>query len=388
MKHFIFLIFLFSSSLHAAVDFWWQMAVHYEQAGDPALQEMSLRKVLEEEPYHADALKALKQIEENSRQKKRIDEKISDISRTLDSGEIILKQVGKSIKEFKTPEDQITFLEKRLEEKNLSTNQKESIMKTLGYLYFHRGIQDAQSERIKNAIENLEKSVYYDSSFQLTYYELGFLYFKIRELERGIANLEKFYQLQPVGSLSRSVKDTLLHKYISIARKYFFQKDFQKCKPILEKIMKFDNKSPEAKTALTYLMELYFYQGIKFMKVNDYEKASKNYFDSLMSLKAQPEFDRVFLAKLAGNAVDPFIKYGQKLFLNKNFGEAYPYFEAVSWLVPGTPQSFLAKEYMKEIGRRTGSAENPVVYFSHFIDEENKRFLQEEKRMSGVMIQE
>jgi hypothetical protein len=76
------------------------------------------------------------------------------------------------------------------------------------------------------------------------------------------------------------------------------------------------------------------------------------------------------------------------LFIDSSFGEAYKYFEAVTLMVPGTSESFMAREYMKEIERQTGQAENPVVYFSNFVQEESNRFLLEEERRKYLGAEE
>ena len=109
-------------------------------------------------------------------------------------------------------------------------------------------------------------------------------------------------------------------------------------------------------------------------------QASQNFYNALAVLREKPNLDAKLFGKLARNAVDPFIKHAQKLFIiKKSYGEAYPFFEAVSWLVPGTTKAFLAKEYMREIHRVNETAENPIVYFSNFIEEENQRFLLEQR---------
>ena len=130
-------------------------------------------------------------------------------------------------------------------------------------------------------------------------------------------------------------------------------------------------------------MNLYYYRGMDFLKVDDYSGASQNFYQTLLTVRERPNLDPSLFKKLAKNAVDPFIKLAQKLFIkDKNYGKSYQYFEAVTWLVPGSAHSFLAKEYLKEIKRLNGTAENPIVYFTNFIEEENQRFMTEEKRFT------
>ena len=189
-------------------------------------------------------------------------------------------------------------------------------------------------------------------------------------------------KLQPSGILSKTVRETLLNKYMSIARKYYYQQDFKNCRPYLERIIRLNKNSTEAETALVYLMNLYFFQGSKLLTVGDYAAAGKNFYEALRVAKEKPDLDSKLFAKLANDAVVPFIKYAQELFITqKDYSEAYKYFQAVTWLVPGSAQSFLAKEYMKEINRINETADNPVVYFNNFIEEENKRFHLEKRSL-------
>jgi tetratricopeptide (TPR) repeat protein len=394
VRHFFF-IFLFVTAVFAdsGSSFWWEMALHYKAEGNRVLEKMAIEKVLQIDPFHEKALKAAYKItgmstEQAPAWEKEQKERISNLLKEEKQQVSLQTQVESGVQEELDYEQRIELMEQQLLSEDISEAQKTQIKRELSQLYYHIGLRSHEEERVHKAIDSFEKAVFYDSEFQLSYYELGFLYFKVRELERGIKNLEKFYSLQSSGTLARFVRETLLNKYILIARRYYFQRDFEKCKPVLEKIQRFDAGSPEAKTALVYLMELYYYQGNQFLEVGDYFSAGNSFYDALEVLKSLPEVDSAFFVRLAKNAVQPFIRTGQKLFIDSSFGEAYKYFEAVTLMVPGTSESFMAREYMKEIERQTGQAENPVVYFSNFVQEESNRFLLEEERRKYLGAEE
>ena len=385
MKLFKFFIItlLISVPLFAQGDsFLWDLAKNHREDGNLAMEEISLRQLLDVNPGHKLARDRLDEIEfaKKSGRVNGIEENLASIQSII-RGQVVKKGTSKAqVKGFSNPDEEAAYLEKALGNKALTENQKVQMSEKLSQYYFHRGMDSIKAEKIRDAIESLEKSIHYDAKFQLSYYELGFLYFRIRELQLGIQNLEYFVELQPSGILTKTVRETLLNKYMSIARTYYFQQDFKNCKPYLERIIRLNKSSPEADTALVYLMNLYFFQGMKHLKVDDYARASFNFFQALEALKEKPSLDHKLFGKLARNAVNPFLKYAQQLFiLEKNYGDAYTYFQAVTWIVPGSSQSFLAKEYMKEINRINETAENPIVYFSNFIQEENQRFLLERR---------
>lgn len=382
---FVFLAFLIGSVFAPLVEadqasFLWKVAKSHRQSGNLPLEEISLKKLFQVDPAYPgvkerlDQIAALKGGEDESGLQSRLD----DIQQMV-KGDFsqAVAQTG-----FKSEEEEAEFLERAVNNRALTENQKAQMKEKLSVYYYKKAMDSIKREQVRVAIESLEKSIDYNGSFQLAYYELGFLYFRIRELQRGIANLEKFVDLQPAGILAKNVRETLMTKYMAIARTYYYQQDFKKSKPYLERIIKVNNRSPEADEALTFLMNLYFFQGVKHLQLDDYSNASVNFFQALSALKEKPALDLQLFAKLARSAVEPFLKYAQKLFiLDKEYGEAYKYFEAVTWLVPGSSQSFLAREYMKEVQRINNTAENPVVYFSNFIREENERFLLERRGM-------
>ena len=77
---------------------------------------------------------------------------------------------------------------------------------------------------------------------------------------------------------------------------------------------------------MVFLMNLYYFTGLKHLKLEDYMQASKNFYNALAVLREKPNLDPKLFGKLARNAVDPFIKYAQKLFIiQKSYGEAYPF---------------------------------------------------------------
>lgn len=393
MRILVFMLLVNICLADTGASFWWQMAQQYKLDGNKVLEKMALEKVLLLEPFHEQALKAAYKVsgvvEEKSaprgrEQEKRIEYLLKE--KNAPAADFV-RQETKKIEKLSL-EQTIEFLEQQLNSEDISNAQKVLIQRELGQSYYHLGLKSHEDERVHRAINAFEKAIFYAPDFQLSYYELGFLYFKVRELERGISNLEKFYSLQHAGTLARFVRETLLDKYILIARRYYFQRDFAKCKPILEKIQQFDSGSPEAGVALVYLMELYYYQGSQFLEIGDYYSAGASFFQALDVLKSLPEIDQNFFVRLSKQAVQPFIRTGQKLFIDNIFGESYKYFEAVTLLVPGASESFMAREYMKEIERLTGQVENPVVYFRNFIKEENSRFLLEEERRNAQLKEE
>ncbi|PCJ20590.1 MAG: hypothetical protein COB02_03455 [Candidatus Cloacimonadota bacterium] len=388
MQNSIFVIILsfilVTSSFGADLSFWLEMSKSHKDAREYNLEQAALKKIQAIDPKNEYAIRRLKLLKkklsaDNYKQSRRE----SELSALLEENDEEKEVVKKTSKVFKDPHEEARFLEKMFQEDKLSNQQRRDIKKKLGKYYFYRGIEATKSEKVKIAIEYLEKSIYYNSEYQLAYYELGYLYFKIRELQAGIQNLEKFVELQAYGILTKTVKGTLLDKYMSIARKKYYRKDFKGCLPYLEKIIRLNNRSPDAKQALFYLMNLYYYRGMDFLKLDDYAGASENFYQTLMTVRERPNLDPSLFKKLAKNAVDPFIKLAQRYFIkDKNYGKSYQYFESVTWLVPGSAQSFLSKEYLKEIRRLNGTAENPIVYFSNFIEEENQRFMMEEKRFT------
>ena len=362
--------------------FLWQLAESHRQDGNLVLEEVALKKLVRRDPGYPGVRKRLKELQAMRKAGYigGVEERLQGIQTLLrgDTQQLISDENG--ARGFKTPDEEAKFLEKSLANKALSQNQKVQMKEKLSTYYFKRGMKAIKGEKIREAIESLEKSIFYNKKFQLSYYELGFLYFRIRELQHGIKNLEKFVELQPSGILAKSVREHLLNKYMTIARTYYFEQDFKNCKPYLEKIIRLNRSSPEADTALVFLMNLYYFTGLKHLKLEDYMQASQNFYDALSVLREKPNLDAKLFGKLARNAVDPFIKHAQQLFvIKKSYGEAYPFFEAVSLLVPGTTKAFLAKEYMREIHRVNETAENPIVYFSNFIEEENQRFLLEQR---------
>ena len=80
----------------------------------------------------------------------------------------------------------------------------------------------------------------------------------------------------------------------------------------MEKIIKLNRTSPEADTALVFLMNLYYFIGLKHLKLEDYEQASHNFYNALSALREKPSLDNKLFGKLSKDAVDPFIKYAQK----------------------------------------------------------------------------
>ena len=362
--------------------FLWQLAESHRQDGNLVLEEVALKKLFSIDPGYPNLQKRLKELDamRKAGDLRALDDRLQGIQTILrgDTQQIVGDKNGAG--GFQSPDEEAKFFEKSLLNKSLSQNQKAQMKERLATYYFSKGMAAIKGERIREAIESLEKSIHYNKNFQLSYYELGFLYFRIRELQLGIKNLEQFVELQPSGILSKTVRENLLNKYMTVARTYYFKQDFNNCKPYLEKIIKLNRTSPEADTALVFLMNLYYFIGLKHLKLEDYEQASHNFYNALSALREKPSLDNKLFGKLSKDAVDPFIKYAQKLFvINKSYGEAYPYFEAVSWLVPGTTRAFLAKEYMREIQRLNETAENPIVYFSNFIEEENQRFLLEQR---------
>jgi tetratricopeptide (TPR) repeat protein len=362
------------------ISFLWKIAQNYQQSGDHGLEEIQLKKILAIDPAHPGASKRLAEIKQlkKSGQTKGVEGSVLGIQSILEGKTVeVLEE-----KQFHSEKDEVHHLESILRNDAVSEGQKVQIRERLSKYFFKVGMDAIKKEEIRVAIESLEKSIDYNKKFQLSYYELGFLYFRIRELQRGIENLEQFVKLQPSGILSKTVRETLLNKYMSIARKYYYQQDFKNCRPYLERIIRLNKNSTEAETALVYLMNLYFFQGSKLLTVGDYAAAGKNFYEALRVAKEKPDLDSKLFAKLANDAVVPFIKYAQELFITqKDYSEAYKYFQAVTWLVPGSAQSFLAKEYMKEINRINETADNPVVYFNNFIEEENKRFHLEKRSL-------
>ena len=352
--------------------FLWQLADSHRQDGNLVLEEVALKKLMRMDPGYPGARKRLKELEamRKAGHTGGVEERLQGIQTLLRGNTQQLMSDKNGTRGFKTPDDEAKFLEKSLANKALSQNQKVQMKEKLSTYYFKRGMRAIKGEKIREAIESLEKSIFYNQKFQLSYYELGFLYFRIRELRHGIKNLEKFVELQPSGILTKSVREHLLNKYMTIARTYYFEQDFKNCKPYLEKIIRLNRSSPEADTALVFLMNLYYFTGLKHLKLEDYTQASENFYNALDVLREKPNLDTKLFGKLARDAVDPFIKHAQKLFIiKKSYGEAYPFFEAVSWLVPGTTKAFLAKEYMREIHRVNETADNPIVYFNNFIEE-------------------
>lgn len=386
MKKIGFIVFIiFASFAYVEANqtgFLWQLAASHRQDGNLVLEEVALKKLMRIDPGYPGVRKRLKELQvmRKAGQIGGVEERLQGIQTLLrgDTQQLLSDKNG--ARGFKTPDDEAEFLEKSLANKALSQNQKVQMKEKLSNYYFNRGMKAIKSEKIREAIESLEKSIFYNHKFQLSYYELGFLYFRIRELQHGIKNLEKFVELQPSGILAKSVREHLLNKYMTIARTYYFEQDFKNCKPYLEKIIRLNRSSPEADTALVFLMNLYYFTGLKHLKLEDYTQASENFYNALAVLREKPNLDPRLFGKLARNAVDPFIKNAQHLFvIKKSYGEAYPFFEAVSLLVPGTTKAFLAKEYMREIHRVNETAENPIVYFNNFIEEENQRFLLEQR---------
>ncbi|MCO4781958.1 MAG: hypothetical protein KC646_06495 [Candidatus Cloacimonetes bacterium] len=374
----------YSTGFAVDLEFWLEMSKTHQEQKEYDLELASLKKVKAMDPNHPYATKRMLELEKKMKSGKiKRSKRDTALSALLDEENDIKTVEKKQSKIFKDPHQEARFLIKMFREDKLSNQQKKEIQKKLGQYFFHQGIEATKSEKVKVAIEMLEKSIFYNNEFQLAYYELGYLYFKIRELQAGIQNLENFVRLQPYGILTKTVKGTLLDKYMSIARKKYYKKDFKGCLPYLEKIIRLNKRSPDSKQALFYLMNLYYYRGMDFLKVDDYKGASNNFYQTLLTVREKPNLDPSLFKKLAKNAVDPFIKLAQNLFIKeRNYGESFKYFEAVTWLVPGSAHSFLAKEYLKEIRRLNGTAENPIVYFSNFIEEENQRFLTEEKRFT------
>ena len=72
----------------------------------------------------------------------------------------------------------------------------------LSTYYFKRGMKAIKEEKIREAIESLEKSIFYNQKFQLSYYELGFSLFQNTRIATRHKNLEKFVELQPSGILA------------------------------------------------------------------------------------------------------------------------------------------------------------------------------------------
>jgi tetratricopeptide (TPR) repeat protein len=376
----LLLLFCFPSSA-ADVSFLWKLAESYRQSGDLGLEEVQLRKLIAEDPMHTQAQARLKAIRnlKTAGQARGVEGSMEDIRSILEGRtvEALEEKIHKSEKA------EVKHMEDVLRDEAVTESQKIQIMEKLSAYYFKLAMTAINQEKIRVAIESLEKSTTYNDQLQLGFYELGFLYFRIRELQRGIENLERFVKLQPSGILSKTVRETLLNKYMSIARKYYYQQDFKNCKPYLERIIRLNRTSPESETALVYLMNLYFFQGMKFLRVEDYATASSNFYEALEVVREGPELDPALFGKLAQNAVEPFIKHAQQLFIiEKNYPVAFRYFQAVTWLVPGSAHSFLAKEYLKEIGRINQTAQNPVVYFSNFVKEENQRFLLEKRSLN------
>ena len=376
----LFWFFWFPSKA-ADVDFLWKLAQSYKQSGELGLEEVQLRKLVAEDPTHVNAqarLKAIKNLKTTG-QARGVEGRMEDIRSILEGKTVeVLEE-----KAFRSEEAEVKHMEEVLQDETVTESQKIQLQEKLSTYYFKLAMDAIKQEKIRVAIESLEKSTTYNKRLQLGFYELGFLYFRIRELQRGIENLERFVKLQPSGILSKTVRETLLNKYMSIARKYYYQKDFKHCKPYLERIIRLNRTSPEGEIALVYLMNLYFYQGMKFLRVEDYSIASSNFYQALEVVREGPELDPALFGKLAQNAVEPFIKHAQQLFIvEKDYPFAFRYFQAVTWLVPGSAHSFLAKEYLKEIGRINQTAENPVVYFSDFIKEENQRFLLEKRSLN------
>jgi len=373
-------MFLVSGFGAEDVDYLWRVAQTYQQTGDHGLEEVQLKKILSLDPNHPKASARLYEISQLKKagQTKGVEGNVLGIQSILQGKSVeVLEQ-----KIFQSEEEEILHLEEVIRKDAVSSGHKRQIQERLSKYYFRLGMEAIKSENIRRAIESLEKSIDYNEAFQLSYYELGFLYFRIRELQRGIENLEQFVKLQPAGILSKTVRETLLNKYMSIARKYYYQQDFKNCKPYLERIIRLNKNSTEAETALVYLMNLYFFQGTKLLRVGDFASAGRNFYEALRVVKEKPDLDPKLFAKLANSAVEPFIKYAQELFITeKNYSEAYKFFQAVTWLVPGSAQSFLAKEYMKEINRLNETADNPVVYFNNFIEEENNRFHLEKRAL-------
>jgi tetratricopeptide (TPR) repeat protein len=378
------LMFLHFNGHSADLEFWLEMARTHNEQQEYDLEQASLKKVKAMDPNHPYATKRLQELETKLKLGKiKRSKRDTALSALLDEDNDVRIVSKKRSKIFKDPHEEAKFLIKMFREDKLSNQQKKEIEKKLGEYFFYQGIEATKREKVKVAIEMLEKSIFYNNEYQLAYYELGYLYFKIRELQAGIQNLEKFVKLQPYGILTKTVKGTLLDKYMSIARKKYYKKDFKGCLPYLEKIIRLNKRSPDSKQALFYLMNLYYYRGMDFLKVDDYKGAGSNFYEALLAVREKPNLDPSLFKKLAKNAVDPFIKLAQNLFIkDKNYGQSFKYFEAVTWLIPGSAHSFLAKEYLKEIKRLNGTAENPIVYFSNFIEEENQRFLIEEKRFT------
>lgn len=386
MKYLLILsiIFAFSGSslLANQSGFLWQLAESHRQDGNLVLEEVALKKLNSIDPGYPKLQNRLKELEEMRKagQLRALDDRLQGIQNLLRGDTQQIVGDGNGARGFQSPEEEAQFFEKSLTNKSLSQNQKVQMKERLANYYFSKGMTAIKDERIREAIESLEKAIFYNQKFQLSYYELGFLYFRIRELQLGIKNLEKFVELQPSGILAKTVRENLLNKYMTIARTHYFKQDFKNCKPYLEKIIRLNRTSPEADTALVFLMNLYYFTGLKHLKLEDYEQASQNFYNALAALREKPSLDNRLFGKLSRDAVDPFLKYAQKLFvIKKSYGEAYPYFEAVSWLIPGTTRAFLAKEYMREIQRINETADNPIVYFSNFIEAENQRFLLEQR---------
>jgi len=369
--------------------FWYRMAQRYEKSGDTALEELSLKKVLEFEPENLLAQQRLRSIEVLKQRdgKSSIQDLLQQMENTLQT-DVSSNQDLQAIEDIELQQDvskKIAGYEERLKQSGLTDVQKQRLREILARLYFDLGIQEASAVRLKQSIDSFERSIFNDPAFQLSHYELGYLYFRIRELDKGIQSLEAFIELQSDGVLAQSVRETLLVQYIKIARKHFFRKDFDSCLPVLRKIMAFAPQSAEAQQARVFLMDLYYYQGMDNLNLGNFEGASKAFYEAMQTMQASPGLDSVFFAKLSKNAVQPFLKYGQQLFLmDKDYGLASTYFQAVTWLVPGTPESFLAREYMKEINKLNGTVTNPVVYMSNLVAEESKKFLADLERVRNV----
>ncbi len=383
MRHLVVFLYLCVSWNHAAdAEFWQRMAETYRASGELALEELALQRVLESNPGDETAGTRLVQVkaERENRGKGSIAERFRQIEETLKQDEGRDRPFeGEDVLNSETNlERRIQGFEEGMSRPGLTDGQKERLKQILARLWFEQGIVEAENERVRTSIDAFEKSVFYNPDFQLSHYELGYLYFRIRELARGISSLERFLKLQPNGVLARNVRENLLSQYIKMARKYFFRKDFDNCLPVLRKIMSFDPRSAEAQQARNYLMDLYFYQGMDNLELGNFENASRSFHEALVTMQAAPELDSRFFSRLAQHAVQPFMKYAQKLFLiDKDYGQAHTYFQAVTWLVPGSPESFLAKEYIKDIARFNGTVKNPVVYMSGLVEEESRRFLAE-----------
>ena len=105
-----------------------------------------------------------------------VEERLQGIQTLLRGNTQQLMNEKNGTRGFKTPDEEAKFLEKSLANKALSQNQKVQMKKKLSTYYFKRGMKAIKEEKIREAIESLEKSIFYNQKFQLSYYELGFLF--------------------------------------------------------------------------------------------------------------------------------------------------------------------------------------------------------------------